>query len=53
MSFGKIILAVSVFICRQWMDGGLPPNCWENKQLAIKKNQREEQSFLIIRLIIE
>src|SRR5690349_18041766 len=38
-----MILAVSVLICFQWIDGGLPPNTWafeeqtsNNKQAVIK-----------------
>ncbi len=39
---GKIIFAVSVFICFHLMEGGLPPNSWAElkKEYEIKSNEK-------------
>ena len=42
---GKIIRAVSVFICFHFKEGGLPPNCCDLALQTIKKKQPEISSF--------
>jgi len=42
---GKMIRAVSVLICFHFKEGGLPPNCWENKEDEIKTKTNKNRAL--------